>query len=118
MRKEKPRHRQVRTKRLLQPAERVIAVKFTIKHEIKGRIRVHMEQRSMTCSQADLLLSYLEKNKTVTKAKVYERTGDAVIFYPGKGRKSWNCSGLFVMKTRRSSPLRLLLDPKRADQDL
>ena len=24
----------------------VIAVKFTIKHEIKGRIRVHMEQRS------------------------------------------------------------------------
>ena len=104
MRKEKPRHRQVRTKRLLQPAERVIAVKFTIKHEIKGRIRVHMEQRSMTCSQADLLLSYLEKNKTVTKAKVYERTGDAVIFYSGERKEILELLRSFCYEDQKELP--------------
>ena len=30
-------------------------MKFSIKHEIKGRIRVHMNQKRMTFRQADIL---------------------------------------------------------------
>ena len=56
-------------------------MKFIIKHEIPGRIRVHMVQPKMTFEEADILLYYLVNLENVTKAKVYERTQDAVIFY-------------------------------------
>lgn len=56
-------------------------MKFTVRHEIKGRIRVHMCQNNMTCRQADILLYYLQAQSGITSAKVYHRTGDAVIFY-------------------------------------
>lgn len=58
-------------------------MKFVIKHEIKGRMRVHMVQKRMTCAQADTLLYYLTQLPDVTDAKVYERTGDASITYCG-----------------------------------
>ena len=35
-------------------------MKFAIKHEIKGRIRVHLAQKRMTYRQADILQCYLE----------------------------------------------------------
>ena len=57
---------------------------FKIKHEIKGRLRVHMLQKRMTCAEADVLLYYLHHLDGVTEAKVYEKTGDAVILYKGK----------------------------------
>ncbi len=56
-------------------------MKFIIKHEIPGRIRVHMVQPKMTFEEADILLNYLVNLENVTKAKVYERTQDAVIYY-------------------------------------
>jgi len=56
-------------------------LKFIIKHEILGRIRVHMVQPKMTFEEADILLYYLVNLENVTKAKVYERTQDAVIYY-------------------------------------
>jgi len=56
-------------------------LKFIIKHEIPGRIRVHMVQPKMTFEEADILLYYLVNLENVTKAKVYERTQDAVIYY-------------------------------------
>ena len=56
-------------------------MKFIIKHEIPGRIRVHMVQPKMTFEEADILLYYLVNMENVTKAKVYERTQDAVIYY-------------------------------------
>ncbi len=56
-------------------------MKFIIKHEIPGRIRVHMVQPKMTFEEADILLYYLVNLKNVIKAKVYERTQDAVIYY-------------------------------------
>ena len=58
-------------------------MKFVIKHEIKGRMRIHVSQYRMSCGQADTLLYFLHSNKYVTFAKVYERTGDAVISYVG-----------------------------------
>ena len=58
-------------------------MKFIIKHEIKGRLRIHVVQGRMTCAQADTLCWFLGKQEYVTDAKVYERTADAVICYTG-----------------------------------
>ena len=58
-------------------------MKFIIKHEIKGRLRIHVVQGRMTCAQADTLCWFLSKQEYVTDAKVYERTADAVICYTG-----------------------------------
>ena len=58
-------------------------MKFVIKHEIKGRMRVHLVQYRMSYAQADTLLYFLQNDEQVTKAKVYERTADAVISYKG-----------------------------------
>ena len=58
-------------------------MKFVIKHEIKGRMRIHVSQYRMSYEQADTLLYFLHSNKYVTFAKVYERTGAAVISYVG-----------------------------------
>ncbi len=58
-------------------------MKFAIRHEIKGRMRIHLSQKRMTCEQADTFLYFLENLKMVTSAKVYEQTADAAIFYSG-----------------------------------
>lgn len=58
-------------------------MKFVIKHEMKGRIRLHMAQRQMSIRQADLLQYYLTTLPQVKEAKVYERTCDAVVRYEG-----------------------------------
>lgn len=59
-------------------------MKFTIKHEIPGRIRIHMEQKQMSYKEADTLLYYLDTLEYVTQAKVYRRTADACVCFSGK----------------------------------
>lgn len=59
-------------------------MKFTIKHEIPGRIRIHMEQEQMSYKEADTLLYYLNTLEYVTQAKVYRRTADACVCFSGK----------------------------------
>ena len=59
-------------------------MKWNILHESPGRIRVHAMQKHMTMAQADILEYYLKAQEGVIEAKVYDRTGDAVIFYEGK----------------------------------
>ena len=56
-------------------------MKFIIKHDVPGRIRVHMDASGMTFTQADTLQYYLKNLQGVTNAKVYERTADAVVEY-------------------------------------
>lgn len=58
-------------------------MKFTIKHESRGRMRVHMEQYRMTYEQADTLIYVIHNHRNVTFVKVYDRTADAVIEYVG-----------------------------------
>lgn len=58
-------------------------MKFIIKHEARGRMRIHLVQYRMSYAQADLLLYYLHTQPQVKEAKVYERTGDAVVVYTG-----------------------------------
>ena len=59
-------------------------MKFTIKHEKKGRIRVHLFQKYMNFTQADTLQYYLENLDGVKKAQVFNRTSDALIYYTGE----------------------------------
>ncbi len=54
-------------------------MKFIIKDEIRGRLRIHVMQNRMTYEQADRLQYYLANQKYVTNSKVYERTCDAVV---------------------------------------
>lgn len=58
-------------------------MKFFIRHETKGRIRIHLDQKRMSYEQADTLAYYLENLNGVVTAKVYERTCDAVVCYQG-----------------------------------
>lgn len=58
-------------------------MKFSIKHQLRGRLRVHMWQRSVTLREADMLVCYLAALPGVRSAKVYERTADVVICYEG-----------------------------------
>lgn len=59
-------------------------MKFYIKHESRGRIRIHLAQKRMSSVQAETLLYYLQNQNQVSFAKVYDRTSDAVICYQGK----------------------------------
>ena len=58
-------------------------MKFFIRHETRGRIRIHLDQKRMSYEQADTLAYYLENLNGVVTAKVYERTCDAVVSYQG-----------------------------------
>lgn len=58
-------------------------MKFIIKHEIRGRMRIHVIQKRMSYSEADALQYYLENLPYVTLAKVQDKTQNAVICYEG-----------------------------------
>ena len=51
-------------------------IRFTVKHDIKGRIRIHLTRGRLSVRQADLFSFYLASLPQVTAAKVYERIGD------------------------------------------
>lgn len=63
-------------------------MKFNVLHELRGRMRVHMSQNSMTLDQADMLSYYLSRKSFITNVRVNHRTADAVIHFNGsKGGK-------------------------------
>lgn len=58
-------------------------MRFVIKHEIRGRIRIHAVQKKMTGEEADILQYYLSSQESVTSAVVHEKTQNATITYKG-----------------------------------
>ena len=58
-------------------------MRFKIEHEIRGRVRLHICQKRMTCRQADQLEYFLTNLEGVTAAKVVDRNQDAVISFSG-----------------------------------
>ena len=58
-------------------------MRFKIEHEIRGRVRLHICQKRMTCRQADQLEYFLTNLEGVTASKVVERNQDAVISFSG-----------------------------------
>lgn len=79
-------------------------MKFSIKHEMTGRMRVHLSQNRMTYAQADILLYFLQNDKYVTCAKVYERTGDAGFRIPEREVISFSYCRASAMKKQRLRP--------------
>ena len=58
-------------------------MRFVIKHEIKGRIHIHVLQNRMSYEQADTLEYYLNQQGCVVSVRVRERIQDAVVCYTG-----------------------------------
>lgn len=58
-------------------------MKFIIKHEIRGRMRIHILQSRMSFEQADTLQYYLDAKEQVINAKIQERTADVTVSYQG-----------------------------------
>ena len=56
-------------------------MRFKIEHEIRGRVRLHICQKRMTCRQADQLEYFLTKLNGVISVKVVERNQDVEICY-------------------------------------
>ncbi len=59
-------------------------MKLRIEHEIRGRIRFSTSLGRLNPEQADCLLYYLLSLPGVRSGKVYERSGDGVVFYQGE----------------------------------
>ena len=58
-------------------------MKFQIRHEIRGRMRIHVIQSRMSFAQADTLQYYLEQCESVISAKIQNRAEDVTICYEG-----------------------------------
>lgn len=58
-------------------------MKFVVKHEIRGRIRIHIIQKRMSYRQADTLQYHFSTQTYVTAVKVEPRTQDMTITYVG-----------------------------------
>ena len=58
-------------------------MRFQIKHECRGRIRIQAAQPRMTLEQADVLETWLQSLPDVEQVSVHERTRCAVIVYRG-----------------------------------
>ena len=58
-------------------------MKFVIRHELRGRVRIHLYQKGINLRQADLLQYHISSLPGVRSVKVYERTADAVILFDG-----------------------------------
>ena len=56
-------------------------MKCKIIHELRGRLRVHLECARMSLDEADVLEYYMRSVDGVDEVKVYDRTRDAVICY-------------------------------------
>lgn len=59
-------------------------MKFKIKHEIAGRMRIHIAKNEMSFKDADILQYSLCEHSFISSVKVYERSCDAAIFYTGE----------------------------------
>ena len=62
-------------------------MRFLIKHEVQGRLRIHVIRNRMTCTEADVLCWALEKQKSVIKVKVYD-VPDNVLSSSGRALNS------------------------------
>lgn len=56
---------------------------FTVKHQLKSRIRVHLHKSRMTYEEADMLQHFLLNQPEITAVRIYERTADLAVSFDG-----------------------------------
>lgn len=81
-------------------------MKFAIKHECGGRMRVQAAQVRMTLEQADMLEAWLQGLPQVERASVHERTRCAVIEYTGSRQALLERLSAFSFQDRALGELR------------
>lgn len=74
-------------------------MRFVIKHEIKGRLRVHILQSRMSFAQADTLQYYLDGQSNIVSAKIQERTQDVTVVYSGSREEALKILERFSYQT-------------------
>lgn len=92
-------------------------MKCTILHESRGRLRVHVCNVRMTLHQADVLEAYLNHHDAVSKAKVYERTGDVVVYYTGARRDAVAALSTYRFDDPELDALVTSADSRRINQE-
>ena len=74
-------------------------MKFVIKHEIKGRLRIHILQSRMSFAQADTLQYYLDGQDNIVSARIQERTQDVTVVYNGSREEALKTLERFTYQT-------------------
>ena len=80
-------------------------MKCKILHSSNGRIRVHILAPRMTLEQADILEYYLRSKPYVTRVKVYDRTGDAAVWFVGKRERVIKALAAFSYNDEKTAAL-------------
>ena len=73
-------------------------MKFVIRHELQGRVRIHLYQKEMNLRQADLLHYYICSLPGVTGVKYMRGQLMPSSFLTAVEGKSWKESAGFPMK--------------------
>ena len=92
-------------------------MKCTILHESRGRLRVHICNVRMTLHRADVLEAYLNHHDAVSKAKVYERTGDVVVCYTGSRKDAVAALSTYRFDDPELDALVTSADSRRINQE-
>lgn len=80
-------------------------MRFLVRADSRGRIRVHADIERMTLAQADILEYYLRAVRGVSQVKVYDRTCDAVILYTCDRRDIVEALALFSFTDEKAVSL-------------
>ncbi|MBR1470838.1 MAG: HAD-IC family P-type ATPase, partial [Lachnospiraceae bacterium] len=75
------------------------SMKFTVKHEIRARLRVHLALGRMSFQEADTLEYYLQGFWEITEVRIYERTADVVIRYACERERVFEILRAFSFET-------------------
>ena len=92
-------------------------MKCTVLHESRGRLRVHVCNVRMTLHRADVLEAYLNHHDAVSKAKVYERTGDVVVCYTGSRKAAVAALSAYRFDDPELDALVTSADSRRINQE-
>ena len=92
-------------------------MKCTLLHESRGRLRVHVCNVRMTLHRADVLEAYLNHHDAVSKAKVYERTGDVVVYYTGSRKDAVAALSTYRFDDPELDALVTSADSRRINQE-
>lgn len=80
-------------------------MRFIIRAESRGRIRVHADIDRMSLAEADILEYYMRSFSGVTNVKVYDRTCDAVINYSCSREDVTEALALFTFSDEKALAL-------------
>ena len=88
-------------------------MRFVIKHEIKGRLRVHILQSRMSFAQADTLQYYLDGQSNIVSAKIQERTLDVTVVYTGSREEALKTLEILHIRVQKCRRTILLIPAER-----